>query len=271
MMGILDRLATQAIEMNNPKSTSLVAGIRPDMPSRFGYENESLERKLDLNPTVQVKNNRISDKIQAPVSSDGNASQKPEPVQLNNSKIKNTLHNTEFVTEPLPQSVNQHSKRQQAQEEVNSKTDQITSPPEEIFIQKQSETVKSHPTTNQLVSPYSSRSDIENPTSEPDKIEKTNKTKIKTEENTSISIPERLQPFIQPFGSYLSILEPQIQNPGTPLRSQNRSSSPDVIIQIDHIEIQVEKKPSKRPIHRESKQPKLTDLSSYLSDQGRRG
>lgn len=269
-MGILDRLAAQAVEMSNPKSAFPASGIRPDMPSRFGYVTEDLERKPDLGPAAQVKNDPLFHKIQEPVSSNGNAAQETDPVQLNKPKAKNILSNTKIATKALPQSVSHQPKTHQISAKVNNEADLITSPPEEIFVRTRLETTKSHPTTKPSISSYSNILDTENPLSKADQFEATNEIKTKIEEHSTISIPERLQPFIQLFGSNLSTLPPPMQDTDPPLGSGQRSPSPDVVIQIDHIEIQVEKKTSKRPLQREAKKPKLTDLSSYLSDQGRR-
>lgn len=273
-MGILNRLANRSFEINHPTTSSSGFGLTPNMPSRFEYRGENSEIRPEVATSKQAPRPLTPVASNETVSFDVKTHEQTGKRREANPKIKNSTLFTKAewqVDIPSPDYI-RRSTEPNASPIESKNSDAIIPPRIKIDIQENLDPKTSLP-DGTLKTPATSKhfeKTLKTPEfvqSETKKTDRNEQSDTGFEEISIPSYPERLQPFIQPFESYLSTASTSVFELDNPLQKMGPTPSPDVIIQIDHIEIQVEKKTPRRAQKREPKKAQLTDLSNYLSDQ----
>lgn len=255
MTDILQRLAIRAKNLPPSYPSANSAGIRPRTHSR--YEGlVDLPFSSEITETASVPTGPVSvDQANSPEISPQSRPMATKPVSAQPSTI---------VQKPIPRAHKspvppplQPVKPQQNRIELKAVVPGNISPPSFARDQKRKGSNVDQTPIEAKVAPVKTP-----PPQEAD-------TRQQQKQSLELrQLPDRLQSPVQPAAvlQTLAASAPGIgENPG--VQQQNTSPLPDVVIQIDRIDVQIDKALEK-PARQSSRKARQTDLTSYLSGTG---
>ncbi|MEH6404573.1 MAG: hypothetical protein V7750_14435 [Sneathiella sp.] len=253
MTGLLTRLAARAKGLPIPLDSSVRSGLKPQLPGRF---ETSVEQSFDA---VNVEN------ISAPALSPTDEMQKHEK-----SAFPTKETNLDHLRAHTEHAIDRNSPSE-AEKPLPLQPIDRTTPEAELTPNTSSnapaekDTGQVFNTKKNMVASIDQKTPQSPRTSYPNDRTTDQRASDLLKRDTEIqSTPVKLQaqtPTENPLVGPHSFAE-------ITARSNNAAKAmpapPDVVIQIDRIDIQVEK-PTKEPLRKPVKKPELTDLSSYLT------
>lgn len=255
MTGLLTRLAARAKGLSTPPDSTVRSSLRPQLPGRF---ETSVKPSFDV---VNVENIAVpfvpsTDEKQK----DEKSTYQPKEAKFDNSYTHSAsilnIQNSPKVEQPLPL---QPKDRTLPEPELTTNTPSIA-------VTKK-DTGPAPKTRKNKLSSIDRKSSPRQKTRFPDDSKTDHRTiDLPKRQSETPLVPIKLQaqtPSENPLVSPHSLAEVTARSNGAPMAAP---APPDVVIQIDRIDIQVEK-PAQKPLRKSVKKPELTDLSSYLTGQ----
>lgn len=257
MTDILQRLALRAKNLTPSYPSAISAGIRPRTHSRYEGLDDRPFSSENTDTAIMPTEPGTINQANSPEISPQSRPMAPKPVSAQpSSPVRKPIPpaHTNSVPPPL-----HPLKPSPVRVERKAEASGNIPPPFSANVQKQKGPNADQTPIEAKVAPAR--------TPPPQKADTRQSRKQSPE---SSQLPDRLQSPVQPAAILQTLAASAPGNGESPgVQQQNTSQPPDVVIQIDRIDVQVDKAPEK-PARQAVRKTQLTDLSNYLSGTGDR-